>query len=241
MASTRRNQWRYVRGKWTRSLGERGYRVRLFQKRKGGTFYRAVWVDRNRNIACLHTKDRDEAERLGTLLLAELLRQESVRLPGKVTLGELWNRFQHEAVSFLDNSPTTKQDSVSRAAVLLGFFGEDCDVSQLTERDQAAYVAQRLAGGIRCTDGRVTLPVRPRSAEADLVLLHGMLAWATTVRVQGGQRWLRDNPLAGIRPALRDTTASCPASVCVRCAMPWKITSIWRSSNGSAGRRRRRK
>src|SRR5439155_4170306 len=140
MASTRRNQWRYVRGKWTRSLGERGYRVRLFQKRKGGTFYRAVWVEGKRDIACLYTKARDEAERLGTLLLAELLKQESVHLPGRVTLGELWNRFQNEAVSFLDNSASTKQDAVSRAAVLIAFFGEDCEVGQLTERDQAAYV-----------------------------------------------------------------------------------------------------
>src|SRR5207245_2646513 len=170
MASTRRNQWRYVRGKWTRSLGERGYRVRLFQKRKGGTFYRAVWVEGKRDIACLYTKDRDEAERLGTLLLAELLKQESVHVPGKVTLGELWDRFRQEAVSFLDNGATTKLDAVSRSAILVGFFGENCEVSQLTERDQAAYVAQRLAGGIRCADGRVTQPVRPRSAEADWVL-----------------------------------------------------------------------
>ena len=72
-------------------------------------------MEGKRDIACLHTKDRDEAERLGRLLLAELLKQELVRLPGKVTLGELWSRFQREAVSFLDNSDTTKKDAVSRA------------------------------------------------------------------------------------------------------------------------------
>jgi integrase len=156
-------------------------------------------VEGRRDIACLHTKDREEAERLGRLLLSELLKQELVHLPGKVTLGELWSRFQREAVSFLDNSDTTKKDAISRAAILIGFFGEDCDVSQLTERDQAAYVSQRLAGGIQCKSGRVTPAVRPRSVEADLVLLHNMLSWATTVRVDGGQRWLKENPLAGIR------------------------------------------
>ncbi len=125
--------------------------------------------------------------------------QAIAHLPGRVTLGELWSRFRREAVSFLDNTDTTKSDAVSRAAVLIGFFGEDCEVSQLTERDQAAFVSQRLAGGVQRQDGGVTEAVRPRSVEADLVLLHNMLSWATTVRVDGGQRWLKENPLAGVR------------------------------------------
>src|SRR5580658_474157 len=37
------NGWRKVRGRWTRSLGMRGLRVRLFENRSG-MFYRDVWV-----------------------------------------------------------------------------------------------------------------------------------------------------------------------------------------------------
>src|SRR4051794_37865925 len=34
---------RTANGAWTCSLGDRGARVRLFQKRRDGVFYRAVW------------------------------------------------------------------------------------------------------------------------------------------------------------------------------------------------------
>src|SRR6202040_3391669 len=44
---------------------------------------------------------------------------------------------------------------------------------------------------------QVTTPTRARSAEADLVLLHAMLNWATTVRAADGKRWLDANPLKG--------------------------------------------
>src|ERR1017187_3048349 len=64
--SKRKSSWHQVHGKGTRSLGERGMRVRLFQKRKGGTFYREVWVTgHGKSQASLGTADRDEAEQIG--------------------------------------------------------------------------------------------------------------------------------------------------------------------------------
>src|SRR5205807_387883 len=39
----RRNEWHQVHGRWTRSLGERGMRVRIFEKRRNGTFCRTTW------------------------------------------------------------------------------------------------------------------------------------------------------------------------------------------------------
>jgi integrase len=132
--------------------------------------------------------------------LAALLSGESQKVrSGKVTLKQLWERFKAEAPNFLDNLPRTKDETEARAEVLMAFFGEDCDVRNLTARDQAAYTSQRMAGGIRCSEDRVTPKVRARSAEADLVLLHSMLLWATTVRVPGGGRLLEHNPLAGVK------------------------------------------
>src|SRR2546422_1312869 len=59
----RRNEWHQVHGRWTRSLGERGMRVRIFEKRRNGTFYRTIWVPgRGRNHGSLRTRDRNEAE-----------------------------------------------------------------------------------------------------------------------------------------------------------------------------------
>lgn len=196
----RRKEWRQVKGRWMRSLGDRGMRIRLFQKRPDGMFYRAVWIPgRGSHQASLLTRDRQEADRLGRALLAELLRNEDGKLPGKLTLGALWRRYERECVAFLDNKASTRRDDETRARTLLAYFGEQCDVRSLTARDQAAYAARRKAGGIALADGTTTRAVRARSVEMDLVLLHAMLTWATTVRLPNGGRLLESNPLTGVR------------------------------------------
>ena len=198
--SKRRTEWHQVKGKWTRSLGERGLRVRLFQKRRDGPFYRAVWVPgRGRNQAPLGTADRHEADRLGRLLLAELLNREELKIGGPLTLETLWTRFARESPAFLDNALRTLADAQARARTLLGFFGTACVVDSLSARDQAAYAAARRAGGIKLSNDAITRPVRARSVEADLILLHTMLSWATTVREPDGRRLLQSHPLAGVR------------------------------------------
>ncbi len=96
----RRNEWHQVHGRWTRSLGERGMRVRIFEKRRNGTFYRTTWVPgRGRDHASLGTRDRNEAERLGRMLLAELLRQEETTRSERLTLGALWKRYETECAT----------------------------------------------------------------------------------------------------------------------------------------------
>ena len=71
-------------------------------------------------------------------------------------------------------------------------------MSDLAADDQAAYVTARCAGGLDVGGDEPTQAVGARSAEADLVLLHQMLRWATTARVDG-KPLLRSNPLAGVR------------------------------------------
>lgn len=201
----RRNEWHQVNGKWTRSLGDRGLRVRLFQKRRGGTFYREVWVaGRGRDRRSLDTTDRAEADQRGKLLYAELLKEQGPLAVGAVRLRRLWEEFRTRSQRFLDNKSRTRRDAETRAATLIGFFGEDCDVRRLTADDQLRYQRQRVAGGIwyrrdgvfkKDEHGReteeletfMTPATRARSAEADLVLLHTMLSWATTHRTLDGR------------------------------------------------------
>jgi len=193
-------EWLQTRGCWSRSLGERGTRVRLSQRKKGGAFYRTVWVPgRGKSLASLGTRDRDEAERLGRALLAELQRGDSAPPPQRLTLGELWHRYQRDCDAFLDNKPSSRRGDIGRAKILLAILGDKCEVQKLTARDQAAYSARRKLGGIRLPNGNVTVPVRTASAWGDLVLLHAMLHWATTVRFANGARLLSENPLAGVR------------------------------------------
>jgi integrase len=195
-----RSEWHQHKGLWSRSLGYRGVRVRLFQKRSGGQFYRAVWIpERGEDRRGLATSNKAEADRLGKELLSALFRKEEVTAPEILTLGKLWERYSKECVSFLDNTPRSIREAEGHAEVLLGFFGADCDVRGLSEQDQLAFVQKRLAGGIVCDEDRTTEAVRSRSVEIDLQLLHAMLRWAVTVRRPSARRLLDQNPLAGVR------------------------------------------
>lgn len=201
----RRTEWRQVKGKWTRSLGTRGVRVRLFQRSKDGSFFRALWIQgRGKSRKSLGTTDRAEAERLGRELLAALLQEGAIADRGALPLGYLWERYQRECPAFLDNDPITRGNDANHAAVLIGYFGADCDVRGLTESDQQSFVSKRLTGGIvvtipGSTKQRTTKAVRARSLEVETQLLHSMLRWAVTVRVRKGQRLLDRNPLDGVK------------------------------------------
>jgi integrase len=96
--------------------------------------------------------------------------------------------------------------------MLIAYYGADFDVARLSKDAQRRYERARAAGGLRYRHDRrvvrggrvhtemivhVSQPTRARSAEADLVLLHAMLNWATTVRLNGTP-WLSANPLKGI-------------------------------------------
>ena len=72
----------------------------------------------------------------------------------------------------------------TRAGILVAYFGERCDVRSLGADDVAAYTKARQAGGIVVsTGGRRRRCDRGRRS-ADLTVVHRMLNWARTVRVQ---------------------------------------------------------
>lgn len=190
--------WHQVQGKWARSLGERGTRVRLFQMTKGGVFYRSVFLDGRKERRALGTNDRKVAESLGRALLLELQKGPLAGPSAQLTLGTLSDRYLTECPAHLDNASHTRSDAARRATVLLGYFGGSCEVENLSANDVAAYTTSRRAGGITVNEMWTTAPVRARSVEADLVVLFAMLNWAVTVRV-AGRRLLVGNPLAGVR------------------------------------------
>jgi integrase len=216
---TKRSEWRRTKsGAWTCSLGERGTRVRLFQKRKNGVYFRGVWRAKvgaakgYEDQAALATKDQAEAMRLGRLLLAELLRGEvAATKPAPLTLGRLWQRYSTECAEYLDNKARSQKGAEASARVLLGHFGESF-VAEDFERDhQRAFERARMAGGIVTTSGDETRPTRARSAESDVALLHMMLSWATTVRAPGGGYLLNRNPLRRVK-RVREKNKKQPAA-----------------------------
>lgn len=194
-----KTEWHQENGLWCRTIGNRGTRIRLFERTKGGVYYRALWIGGGIDRRSLETRDRAEADRLGRELLAALLREEELETSGVLPLGDLWDRYSRECIAFLDNDARTQKEAKSHAEILLGFFGRECNVCNLSEHDQLAFTQKRLAGGIARTDGTLTGAVRARSVEVELQLLHAMLRWATTMRVRGGRRLLDHHPLAGVK------------------------------------------
>lgn len=200
--------WHLTNSGWACTLGGRGGRVRLFEKRSGGGFWRAVWTPASNGARGfwrsrpLGTQDRTEAEGLGRGLLAELDLGRRPDSRESVRLGALWRRYQ-ESPGFLANAFHTRADASHRAKCLAAFFGENRVVETLSRDDVAAYTAARLRGGlvIRNNNSARTLgPVGRRSAQADLKLLVTMLRWATTVVLADGRsRWLDRNPLDGVK------------------------------------------
>lgn len=216
-------------GTWARSLGGRGYRVRLFQKRRGGVFYRAVYVPGRQGCSrrALDTSDKSEAERLAKQLIGALLQenngvaQAACVSPAVVTvdrpaqeaipLRTLWERYSKECDEFLDNAPETRADAERSAELLMAVFGRERDVRTISARDISQYVERRKRGGIRYptrgepSDGgtptlRITLPVRQTSVHRDLTTLRTMLRWARTVVTSDGKgRLLELDPLEGLR------------------------------------------
>ena len=196
-----RSGWYKINGKWTRTLGERGCRVRLFQYREGGVFYRATWVaGQGNDRRSLQTMDRAQAGRLGKQLLAELRRPtaSTERTIRRLALGDLWETFRTSCVTFKATSADIQADAARRAAILIAYFGAKCDVRDLTVDDVAALRNARRVGGIRVSEQWTTQPVRARSVVEDVALLQRMLNWARTTRVDG-VRLLDANPIAGIR------------------------------------------
>jgi integrase len=213
-----RSEWHQHNGLWSRSLGYRGIRVRLFQKRSGGMFYRAMWVPgRGFDRKCVGTSNRVEAEKLGKALLVAMLKDEHFPSAGVLSLCALWERYKTESVTFKDYPMRMRKEFEARVQILYGFFRKDCDVRGLTEQDQVAFVKKRLAGGIVTgwdADGKdkLTRSVRARSAQADLEVLRSMIHWATTFRVSSGVRLLDRNPLAGVRLPARGSNPRRPVA-----------------------------
>lgn len=118
-----------------------------------------------------------------------------------LTLGELWTKYSTECAEYLDNKVRTKESAELSARVLLAYFGADFCVEDLSREHQRAFEQKRMAGGIKIRHfwGGATKPTRARSADADVIVLHAMLLWATTVKIGRRRYLLNRNPLAGVR------------------------------------------
>lgn len=194
-----RYKWKRVNGLWTKSIGPRGSRIRLFEKTKEGYYYCDFYTNGKNVRTSLKTRNRAEAEEKGKQLLSQFLSGAIEEESGVLTLGTLWMRYESECTDWLDNSEPSKKDDRRSAKILIAHFGENRDVAALTKTEQTGFATARENGGIKLPDDSITSPVRMRTVQADLVLLHTMLRWASGFRTANGKFLLASNPLDRVK------------------------------------------
>jgi integrase len=192
-----RYTWKRVNGLWTKSIGPRGSRIRLFEKTKDGYYYCDVYTSGRNVRTSLGTRNRADAERKGKEILSDLLSGRIEEESSVLTLGSLWERFRTECAKWRDNGARSKKDDERSSKVLVGFFGDTADVSMLSSNELETFETAREAGGIKLPDGELTKPVRARAIQADLELLRMMCIWAMKVRRGKTGRLLRSSPFEG--------------------------------------------
>ena len=144
---------------WRMSLGKRGCRVVLFERKPGGPLYREVYVGGRRVAAQRSLKHADQvrAEADAYALLAELKTCPNALGGGPLTLQRLFDKYVESGVHRA-KKPTTQRDDVSRLRRVIGFMGYGRDPLTLSDEDVEQYKKARMQGEL----GKA---VRPRAVE----------------------------------------------------------------------------
>src|SRR5256885_1564032 len=185
-------------GCWSLSLGVRGLKVRVEQRKPGGAFQRVYRVGRRVTYASLGTTDRQEARRLAIEFIRELEKGKKINLAEPLTLERMWDRYQQEAPSYRGNLERTRKQKQTDARLLIAGLGATKRVEHLTKNDVERYVAMRRTGH-GWPDGRETKPVRARTIQGEIKQLRQMIYWAMSERLPDGSWLLENNPLRGVK------------------------------------------
>src|SRR5256712_9751296 len=192
-----------TRKRWSRTVGtRRGNRVRIYEREPGANLQMAVWDPEHKQYrqVSLGHRDRDRATRDA----AEMVRLRDAGEwsdPRSLTLGILVARYLAENTHARDGSLKTEQyrrGCERYAKYVIGWFGADTPVIELTPERMAGYAAARRNGQIK---GR---PVGATAVHQDIKVLKSMMKWETGV-YNNGRPLLDRNPLTGFAvPKTRD-------------------------------------
>jgi integrase len=230
-----------TRKRWSRTVGtRRGNRIRIYQRKASGNLQMAVWDPEKkqyRQVSLGHT-DRERATREAAEMVR--LRDAGEWIDSRsLTLGMLVARYLAENTHARDGSLKTehyRRGCERYSKYLIGWFGADTPVVELTPERMAGYATARRSGQI---NGR---PVGATAVHQDIKLLKSMMKWATGV-YNNGRPLLDRNPLIGfavpktrnpIRPLIDAETVDRLMAVADRVSpvMPLLITLV-----DSTGRR----
>ncbi len=183
---------------WSKSIGERGSRVRLYEKYPGGPIMRSVFVNGKEVRKSLGHRDKEKAIRQGYEMLSALLANEKALDERSLTLGMLADLYLQSPAHLSKKERTQRADERTLRRVV-GFLGPARNVESLSESDVKRYTMARRQGDGSLPRVQPGRQVRDRTIEADLVILLAALNWAVRERTTEGRRLLKENPLFGAR------------------------------------------
>lgn len=183
---------------WSKSIGERGHRVRLYEARPGGPIMRSIWVKGKEDRKSLGHRDRELATREAYELLSDLAVTERAAAEESLTLGMLQDLYLASPQHRAKKERTQKHDEKKLKRVV-AFLGPSRNVTSLSESDVQRFTIARRAADKQLENVVAERAVNDRTVEADLKLLVGALNWALRERTGIGQRLLKENPLFGVR------------------------------------------
>lgn len=189
---------RNSRRRWSKSIGDRGNRVRLYEARPGGPIMRSTWIKGKENRKSLGHRDRELATRQAYQLLQGISANEQAIEEGSVTLGML-SRLYLDSPQHAAKKERTRKEDAKKLNRVVNFLGTNRNVVSLSESDVLRYTMARRAGDKtldKIVGGNV---VSDRTVELDLILLMSALNWGTRERNSTGRRLLQENPLHGIK------------------------------------------
>jgi integrase len=184
--------------RWSKSIGERGQRVRLYEARPGGPIMRSTWINGKEDRKSLGHRDRELATRQGYDLLSSLHANDEAISEESLTVGMLAKLYlaspQHEA-----KGERTRREDEQKLDRVVAFIGADRNILSLSESDVRRYTLARREGDSTLQGVKSGVAVRDRAIEADLLILHRALNWGRRERTSTGRRLLKENPWHGIR------------------------------------------
>lgn len=194
------------RRKWSRTIGQRPNRVKVFERQPGGVLYAQVWDQSLRGGQgnfrrwTLGHHDREAALAFAAELHAKLVSGEGQRRSGKVTLARLFALYAEHRTP--KKQPGEQKADARRSVLFTRYLGADKDPAKLTRAEWERFIDLRLAGelgadGLTVADPADRRRVRARTVEADLRWLIIVLNWGCRWQDREGHYLLAENPARG--------------------------------------------
>jgi integrase len=196
---------------WAEAFGPYGFKVRVEERRPGGTLYARLPVlpypgdgPRYQQVSLEHN-DKDRAKEWARTEAEKLRAGTSGALDPVPTAGRIFALYTTETRP--DKGKSTQELDTRASKIWTRWLGADKDLSKLMPSEWRGFIRARASGEIDAqgqsvpetdADGkRLRRAVRPRTVENDCEWLMWVLNWATKERDADGRYLLKENPARG--------------------------------------------